>query len=207
MEHQNKITLIKQWLGSGSLNVFGMPFAGKDTHCRELATFFDAKIIGGGDVMREQESAHIRAHVDQGSLAPTDEYMRIMAPYFSRKEFAGKPIILSSVGRWHGEEAGVLEATAAAGHPVRAVILLDIDKQEVFRRWRYSQTSGDRGQRKDDQTQEILENRIKEFATKTVPVIKFYQDQGMLIRVNGMRGRDIVLGDILDQLARFAQTT
>ena len=26
-----KITLIKNWIGTGSINVFGLPFSGKDT--------------------------------------------------------------------------------------------------------------------------------------------------------------------------------
>ena len=28
---EEKITVIKQWLGTGSINVFGLPFSGKDT--------------------------------------------------------------------------------------------------------------------------------------------------------------------------------
>lgn len=201
---ENKIEQIKTWLGAGSINFFGLPFAGKDTHCNELAELLGGVVIGGGDILRSKDTpSHVLEHIDKGSLAPTDEYLRIVLPYFSRKEFKGKPLILSSVGRWHGEEAGVLEATAESGHPLRLVIHLEISVDEVRRRWRTAQNLKDRGERLDD-AEHVLNNRLEEFNTKTLPVIEFYKDQGMLIEIDGMPERADVLKDILDQLAMRA---
>jgi adenylate kinase len=195
-----KIKTIKDWLGTGSINLFGMPFAGKDTHGRELAESFGGVLIGGGDIIRSsKELAHIKEHVDSGALAPTEEYLRIILPYFERPEFKDKPLILSSVGRWHGEEAGVLEATAASGHPLLAVIFLKIDHEELIRRWKAAEHVGDRGQRHDD-AEHVLDKRLDEFRTKTIPVIDFYRDQGMLIEVDGMAPQDEVSQLIIDQL-------
>ncbi len=198
--YETKITQIKTWLGSGALNIFGLPFAGKDTHARELASIFDGVVIGGGDILRSKHTpSHVQEHIKSGALAPTDEYLRIVLPYFSRKELIGKPLILSSVGRWHGEEAGVLEATAESGHPLRQVIYLEISDDEMRRRWQAAQELKDRGERRDD-AEHVLDTRLEEFRSKTMPVLDFYKDQGMLIETDGMPGRQEVLHAIIDQL-------
>lgn len=200
-DHKTKIAQIKAWLGTGSINIFGLPFAGKDTHCRELADLFGGVVIGGGDILRSKTTpSHVQEHIAKGALAPTDEFRRIVLPYFSRNEFKDKPLILSSVGRWHGEEAGVLESTAESGHPLRVVICLKITVSEVRQRWKVAQGLKDRGERSDD-AEHVLDNRIEEFQSKTVPVIEFYKGQGMLIEIDGMPARADVLKAILDQLA------
>lgn len=200
----SKIKAIKSWLGAGSINLFGLPFAGKDTHGQELAEAFGGVLIGGGDIIRShKEHAHIHEHVKSGALAPTEEYLRIILPYFEREEFEGKPLILSSVGRWHGEEAGVLEASAKSDHPLLAVIYLRITEDELLKRWEAAQESKDRGERHDD-AEHVLQKRISEFKEKTVPVLDFYRDQGMLIEVNGLAPREEVSAVILDELLQRA---
>jgi len=199
-----KIESIKNWLGTGSINIFGLPFAGKDTHCRELAELFGGVVIGGGDILRSTGTPrHIQDHIARGSLAPTEDYMKIVLPYFAREEFKNKPLILSSVGRWHGEEAGILEATGQSGHSLLAVIHLAITTDEVRRRWQNAQQIKDRGVR-DDDAKHILDTRLQEFKTKTLPAIKFYKDQGMLIEINGMEDKKAVLKAILEELFRRA---
>ena len=51
MEEQNlidKLAMIKSWLGTGSLNVFGLPMSGKDTVGERLAKDLDAKFLSSG---------------------------------------------------------------------------------------------------------------------------------------------------------------
>ena len=106
-----QIEKIAEWLGSGSINIFGMPFAGKDTQGELLATALDAVRLSGGEILRNSViPPHVQEAIDAGNLAPTDEYIDIVLPYLSKQEFAGKPLILSSVGRWKGEEGGVIAA-------------------------------------------------------------------------------------------------
>jgi adenylate kinase len=203
--YETKISQIKAWLKTGSINVFGMPFAGKDTHCRELADLLDGVVVGSGDILRSKDTpSHIQEHIAKGFLAPMEEFLSIMLPYFSRQEFRGKPLILSSVGRWHGEEAGVLEASAESGHPLLVVIYLKITIEEMRQRWSIAQHTGDRGAR-DDDAEHILDTRLEEFETKTKPVIEFYRDQGMLIEIDGMKPKEQVLKNILDKLALHAR--
>jgi len=195
-----QLSTITRWLGTGSLNIFGLPFAGKDTHGHELAKLFDATLLGGGDIMRNSViPSHVKEAIDAGFLAPTDEYIKIITPYLSRQEFKGKPLILSSVGRWKGEEEGVMQATAASEHPIKAVIYLHLTEESVYKRFKKSQEKGDRGDRPDD-AEHILATRIQEFNEKTMPVIEAYRQKGLLIEINSEAAPEEVLESILARL-------
>ncbi len=195
-----QIQSIKEWLGNGSINIFGRPFAGKDTVCRKLAEVLAAEIIGGGDIMRNTpEFAATQAKVDDGSLAPSDEFLQMITPVFSREDLQGKSLVLSSVGRWDGEQQGVLAAAEKSGHTIKCVVYVDITVNELHKRWEASRQLADRGVRKDDD-ESALDKRISEFNNKTVPVLDFYKQKGLLVEVNGMNSREEVLQEILDKL-------
>ena len=49
------IERIKSWLGSGSINIFGMPFSGKDTVGTRLADVLDGKFLSSGAILREAQ--------------------------------------------------------------------------------------------------------------------------------------------------------
>ena len=194
------LSAIKAWLGNGSINIFGLPFAGKDTHGATLSQLFDAPLLGGGDILRNSTiPPELKKELDAGKLFPTDEYLRIVTPYLSKPEFENRPLILSSVGRWIGEEEGVLQATEASGHPTKAVIYLHLGEEVLHKRWAKSQARGDRGARADD-AEHVLATRIDEFNKKTLPVIEVYRQKGLLIEVNSDAEKHEVIESILGRL-------
>lgn len=200
-----QIVKLREWLGARSINLFGTPFSGKDTQCHRLSNIFHGPVLGGGDILRGNNMPEqVRHMMKTGELIPTKDYLKIVLPYLSRTTYTNKPLILSSVGRWHGEEPGVLEATDASGHPVVAVIYLKVDETSIFKRWEASKDRQDRSHRADDDA-ETLQIRLKEFKTKTEPVIQFYRKLGLLIEVDGNKKPDKVTSTILGELTKFAQ--
>lgn len=123
--------------------------------------------------------------LDAGLLIPVEEYLSIVTPYLAQTEFAGRPLILSSVGRFRGEETSILQALEQASHPTRAVIELDLDEDIIWERWRQSLKLMDRGPRAEDADEESLTTRLNEFRSKTLPVLDFYQQAGLLIKIDG----------------------
>lgn len=198
---QKQLSTLKSWLGSGSINIFGLPYAGKDTHGQTLSQLFDdAPLLSGGAILRNSViPPKAKKDLDAGILIPTEDYLNIVTPYLSQSEFEGKPLILSSVGRWLGEEEGVLAATEASGHPTKAVIYLHLADEIVHKRWAKSQEKGDRGDRADD-AEDVIETRIQEFHAKTLPVIEVYRQKGLLIEVNSDAEKHEVLENILARL-------
>ena len=204
MDSNTKIKRIIEWLQTGSINLFGLPFSGKDTQGKILASELGASLLGGGDILRSSTMPeHIKDYMLEGTLTPTDDYVTLVIPYLSRQEFAGKPMVLNSVGRWHGEEDYVIHATNASNHPLKAVIELKIDEEEVKNRWKYLPKLHDRGNRVDD-TMEILEVRLKEFREKTQPVIENYKSMRLLISIDASQPREEVHQQIIDGLYNLA---
>lgn len=201
---QDQIQKIIAWLGTGSINIFGLPFCGKDTQGRKLADLFGGVLISGGDILR---SHHDQAKIDQimsaGELIPSDLFADITLPYLSRLDFKNKPLILSSIGRLEGEETIIFEAARSSGHPTKAVIFLTIPEESVWQRFETAKALHDRGERHDD-TREALKTRLHEFETKTRPVIEFYRSKNLLLEIDGTPNREQVTGDILTSLERFA---
>lgn len=201
---QEELHTIRSWLGQGSINIFGMPFAGKDTQGGVLADLLGGELLGGGKILRNSIIPdHIREIMDAGDLIPTEDYLRIVLPYLGQPEFKGKPLILSSVGRWHGEEEGVHQATAASNHPLKAVLLLTVPKA-VARARHTLAASEDRGPRADD-APDVFETRLDEFNQKTVPVIEFYRSKDLLIEVDGSPKPPVVTSQIISKLFELAQ--
>jgi len=202
-----EIEQIRTWLGTGSINIFGRPFAGKDTQGSILADTFDGILLGGGDILRNSViPPHVSEALHRGELIPSEDYVSIVLPYLSKQEFSGKPLILSSVGRWIGEEAGVIEALSAAGHPLKTVVYLDLPEEIVLTRWQALEAHDDRGGRHDD-TSEVLEKRLSEYREKTLPVIDAYEQKGLLVRIDGSQSLEDVSRDILNRLANLASTS
>jgi adenylate kinase len=204
----DEIDAIASWLGTGSINIFGMPFAGKDTQGRILADMFDGPLLGGGDILRNSVvPKRTKEALKKGLLVPTEDYVNIVLPYLGQVNFKERPLILSSVGRWHGEEESVMKATAKSGHPVKAIFYLKITEEEVQKRWAKSQedrSKGDRGSRGDDHAA-VLEVRLKEFKEKTLPVIDYYRAADQFYEINAGKHAVEVTAEILRILHQQAK--
>ena len=208
MEEQNlrdKISKIKDWLGKSSINFFGLPMSGKDTVGERLATDLGAKFLSSGIIIRAYEAEQNAHMTENGQLIPTNVFYDIILPYFSRDELKKNSLVLSSVGRWFPEEDKVMEAAKQGGHEIKAVILLDLSEVEVKKRFEAAKELNDRGERADDANLEIFEIRIKEFQEKTVPVLKHYEELGLLIKVSAMGSREVVYNSVVKALTDFIE--
>lgn len=206
MEEQNlidKLAKIKTWLGTGSLNVFGLPMSGKDTVGERLAKDLGANFLSSGIIIRAFEAEQNQNMTGSGQLIPTNTFYDIILPYFSREEMKNDSLILSSVGRWSGEEDKIMEAARNGGHEIKAVVLLDLTEADVKNRFEAAKELNDRGERADDANLEIFETRIREFNEKTVPVLNHYDELKLLIKVPANGSRDEVYSSVIDKLVEF----
>ena len=201
---EDKISVIKSWLGTGSINVFGLPMSGKDTQGLRLAKALGAKFLSSGIIIRAMEEETAQNFTGDGTLLPTNLFYEWVLPYLERRDLFEYPLILSSVGRWHGEENAVMSAAASAGHEIKAVIFLDLSESAVKDRFEAAKTLQDRGDRKDDKDANTFANRLAEFRTKTLPVIEHYDELELLVKINGDQSREAVYAEIVEKLYRIA---
>lgn len=196
----DKIATIKEWLGTGSINIFGLPMSGKDTQGVKLAEALDAKFLSSGMIIRAMESQQKQKYSEKGALIPTNVFYEWVLPYFERHDLFGYPLILSSIGRWFGEEDQVMSVASGAGHEIKAVIILNISEADVEKRFQEAKVLNDRGERADDKDFAIFRTRLQEFHDKTLPVLKHYRALGLLVEVNGDQSREAVFNEIIDKL-------
>ncbi len=201
---EEKISKIKSWLGTGSINIFGLPMSGKDTQGIRLAEVLNAKFLSSGMIIRTMESETKQNYSENGELIPTNLFYEWVLPYLERRDLFGSPLVLSSIGRWAGEETQVMSVASGAGHDIKAAILLNISEADVENRFNASKTLNDRGERSDDKNLETFRTRLKEFREKTLPVLQHYKTLGLLIEVNGDQTREAVFEEIIDKLYQKA---
>ncbi len=196
----DKISTIKKWLGTGSINFFGLPMSGKDTQGIKLAEALGAKFLSSGMIIRAMEEKTKNRYSEQGALIPTNVFYDWVLPYFERPDLFKYPLILSSIGRWHGEEDQVMSVASGSGHDIKAVIILNISEADVEQRFEAAKALNDRGKRLDDKDLQIFKTRIKEFREKTAPVIQHYNSLGLLVEVRGDQSREKVFSEIVEKL-------
>lgn len=203
MNLNEKLEKIRSWLGTGSLNIFGLPMSGKDTVGMRLAEDLKAKFLSSGIIIRAYEAEQNEDMTGSGKLIPTNTFYDIILPYFSREELRNDSLVLSSVGRWSGEEDKIMEAAKAGGHEIKAVIMLDLTEEEVKNRFEAAKELNDRGERADDANIEVFETRLAEFREKTMPVLNHYDELKMLVKVPAIGSRDEVYVNVIDRLVEF----
>lgn len=201
---EQQIEKIKTWLGTGSINVFGLPMSGKDTVGVKLAELLGAKFLSSGDIIRAMEAA-LNVNVSQdGNLTPQNVFFDWVLPYFEKKELWDYPLVLSSIGRWAGEENEVMSVAKSSGHPIKAAVMLQLSEQTAIERWEAAKLLDDRGLRADDADPQIFQRRLSEYREKTLPVLRHYQELGLLVPVKANASRPQVLAGVVEALAEFA---
>ena len=196
-----RVVKIKEWLKSGSINIFGLPMSGKDTVGTRLAKLIDAEFLSSGIIIRDYEEKQNDHMTENGELIPTDKFYDIVLPYFREENLIDKPLVLSSIGRWEGEEDEVMKTAKDSGHEIKAVIYLKLTEDDVRTRWQAAKELGDRGIRGDDADPKVFETRIEEFHEKTEPVLKHYDKLNLLIEVDATGTRDEVFDNVLNALS------
>jgi len=204
---EEQIQQIKAWLGIGSINIFGLPMSGKDTVGVQLAEKLGAKFLSSGIIVRAMEQATGTAYSHEGKLMPSSVFYDWVLPYFEREELWKYPLVLSSIGRWAGEEDEVMSVARASGHTIRAAVVLQLSDRDVVERWEAAKLLGDRGLRHDDADPAVFQTRIDEYNQKTLPVLKHYQELGLLVPVQADFTREQVLKNVIQELANFANHT
>lgn len=186
------------------MNIFGLPMSGKDTVGVKFAEAIGGKFLSSGLVIRAMEVQTQRHYTDKGEMTPTDVFYDWVLPYFEREDLKQFPLVLSSIGRWGGEEDVVMDRARKSGHPIKLAVILNVSEMEVMERWKKVKTLGDRGGRSDDEKPEVFQTRLKEFREKTMPVLLHYRAMGILLDVNGHAERETVFDNLVDKVFEFA---
>lgn len=169
--------------------LFGPPGSGKGTQAQNLIEKFNLKQISTGDLFRfnmknDTELGKLaKSYIDKGELVP-DQVTTDMLIDEIRKPTDAAGFIFDGYPRT-AVQTQALEKIVKEELNDEIDVCLSLvveDSILVERLLKRGEISG----RSDDSNVEIIQNRIKEYYTKTAEVAELYKQQGKYVEINGV---------------------
>jgi adenylate kinase len=175
------------------LVILGAPGSGKGTLSKELKKDYEFVHISTGDVVRNSEDPELKKIIDGGNLVPDEMMIKILRKEL-KKLNPEDNVILDGFPRTIKQARKLDSMLGKMGLGLNHALYLslpdDIAKERIRGR---AKKEG----RKDDASEDIIENRFKEYKEKTFPLVDFYKKSRKLITVNAEDGKDDVLGQVV----------
>ncbi|ATW89633.1 adenylate kinase [Halohasta litchfieldiae] len=193
--------------------LLGAPGAGKGTQSKRLAEEYGIEHITTGDALRankdmETEHGTPREYMDAGDLVPDAVVNEIVDAALADAD----GFVLDGYPRNLSQAEYLSEQT-----DLTAALFLDVGEDELIRRLtgrRMDPETGDiyhtefnmpddeeieaRLVQRDDDTEEVVKDRLETYYDNTEPVIDHYREQGALVEVDGEAHPDEVFERITD---------
>jgi adenylate kinase len=210
----------------------GPPGAGKGTQAKVLEDRFSARQISTGDILRGNVARgtalglQAKSYMDAGDLVPDAVIIGMMSGELQSVD----SFILDGFPRTVAQ-ARALDATLAElGRPLTAVIQFDADRTTLIERltgrWTNPRSGrtyhaifnppkvagvddedgGPLEQRRDD-THDVVVERLATYDEKTAPLVSYYANSGLLVRIDGLQPIDAVTEDLLTAIAAKSART
>ncbi|WP_332910768.1 adenylate kinase [Algoriphagus boritolerans] len=169
--------------------LFGPPGAGKGTQSEKLISKYGLTHLSTGDLFRK----HLGEGTDLGNLAKKIYGRGSLGtgrsgnPNGGRKKISNsadsKGFIFDGFPRTTAQAEALDKMLENNGMSISGMIALDVP-QEVLKKRIIER--GKTSNRADDQNEEKINTRIKVYLDETLPVAKYYEQQGKLKKINGV---------------------
>lgn len=159
--------------------VFGRQGAGKGTQCEVLSRHYGTPHISTGDMLRaavesgSEFGRKAKSYMDAGQLLPDDVILGVVAERLAQPDVVVEGFLLDGFPRTLGQAEALANLVE-----VDVAVDLAVPEDEVRTRML------DRG--RADDTPEVIDERLAAYARETVPVIQWYDRQGLLVSVDGV---------------------
>jgi adenylate kinase len=168
--------------------LLGPPGSGKGTQAERLRDEAGFVTLSTGDLLREARSEGTELgekaseYMDRGDLVPDELIIALLDE--ALEELDGKPILFDGFPRTVGQADALADALGERNRELSDVVLLDVSDDDVVER-----ISG-RGQGRADDDPETVRERLRVYHSETEPLVRYYDDRGVLRRIDGARDPD-----------------
>ena len=169
------------------------PGAGKGTQGEQLAQRHGVPHLAAGDILRRHvaEGTELglaaKEHMDRGGLVPDGLVIDMILDRLGGDEPL-EDFLLDGFPRTVRQARAAYEWGTAMDRTFDAVIMLEVPEPELVRRL---VERGEASGRSDD-TEDVIRQRLLVYEENTAPLVDFYDDRGILLRVDGTGSVDEV---------------
>ncbi|MBU1111003.1 nucleoside monophosphate kinase [Patescibacteria group bacterium] len=178
--------------------VMGPQGSGKSTQAKFLAEEMGLLYVSTGNICREAsekdtaEGRKIAWQLKEGLLPPSDLMTKILINWLDEHGNV-KGIVTDGYPRSLENVEDIEEKILPAYGPLEKVIYIDTSKEECLKRL----TKRAEIEHRIDETPEAISMRLKLYFERTVPVLDYYREKGLLVKINGNKGIEEIQEDIL----------
>lgn len=160
--------------------LFGAPGCGKGTQSELLEKRFSLRHLSTGEVIRRHIAAKselglkMQECIERGELAPDELVIGMITDYVANNN-EGRGVIFDGFPRTTAQAEAFDKILAQHNQSVTLMINMEVAEQELVKR---ILLRGKDSGRADDQSEDIIRNRIKIYNNQTAVVADFYRKQG-----------------------------
>jgi adenylate kinase len=185
------------------LVLIGPPGAGKGTQSEWLVAKFGLLHLSTGDLLRSAIAAGTalgkaaKAAVDNGELVPDEVVIGLVETSLAHKK-SGQGFILDGFPRTQQQALALEALLRRLNEPLDHVMVFEISAELLQGRIaaRASQSEQGFGGMRSDDTAQVLQKRILEFERATVALLPFYEQRGLVRRIDAAMPVDEVTSNI-----------
>lgn len=212
--------------------LLGPPNAGKGTQAQKLTEHFNIKHISTGNILRQAVSEDTpvgrtaKPYMDAGLLVPDDVVTNIVNDELSRVDLE-RGFLFDGYPRTISQADDLLETLKELGTTLDHVVLIRIDydllvERAVGRRLcnncgatyhvkfdppdidNICDLCGHNLTQREDDNEQTVRDRIEVYLNQTRPLVKYYEERGLLRIADGKASPDEVFEDILSKMGEQA---
>jgi adenylate kinase len=179
----------------------GPPGAGKGTQAKIIAEKFSIPHISTGDIFRENLKKETpigleaKGYMDRGEYVPDEVTNRIVADRLTWPD-AKNGYLLDGYPRTLDQVSFLEETLSSKDEKLDRVIELVADINTLIARL----LNRAKEQNRDDDNEEVITKRLEVYLAETAPIIDKYQQQNLVIQVDGLGEIDAVSRRIITAL-------